>query len=87
MKLHLRNPLAFFDLETTGIMVSQDRIIELAILKVLPNGTKELKAMRAFAAKKPIKKLYGTFYDALGGYRSSKFLQDIMGNMPHEKIR
>ncbi len=46
MKLHLRNPLAFFDLETTGIMVSQDRIIELSILKITPNGSKELKTMR-----------------------------------------
>ncbi len=46
MKLHLRNPLAFFDLETTGIMVSQDRIIELSILKIMPNGSKELKTMR-----------------------------------------
>ncbi len=46
MKLHLRNPIAFFDLETTGIMVSQDRIIELAILKIMPNGSRELKAMR-----------------------------------------
>lgn len=46
MKLHLRNPLAFFDLETTGIMVSKDRIIELSFLKIMPNGSRELKTMR-----------------------------------------
>ena len=38
MELNLKNPLAFFDLETTGINIAQDRIVELAILKVMPNG-------------------------------------------------
>lgn len=38
MKLNIERPLAFFDLETTGINVSKDRIVEIAILKVLPNG-------------------------------------------------
>lgn len=38
MTLNLKNPLAFFDLETTGINISQDRIVELAILMVKPNG-------------------------------------------------
>jgi DNA polymerase-3 subunit epsilon len=38
MKLNIQRPLAFFDLETTGINVSNDRIVEIAILKVLPNG-------------------------------------------------
>ncbi|NJM25290.1 MAG: 3'-5' exonuclease [Bacteroidia bacterium] len=36
--LKLRNPICFFDLETTGTMVSQDRIIEIAIIKLTPNG-------------------------------------------------
>jgi len=38
MKLNLKIPLCFFDLETTGINVTQDRIIEIAVIKVLPNG-------------------------------------------------
>lgn len=38
MKLNLRNPLCFFDLETTGINISTDRIIEIAVLKLMPNG-------------------------------------------------
>ena len=37
--LHLKRPLAFFDLETTGTDVSKDRIIEIAILKMMPDGT------------------------------------------------
>lgn len=38
MKLILKNPLCFFDLETTGINITQDRIIEIAVIKMLPNG-------------------------------------------------
>lgn len=38
MKLNLKKPLAFFDLETTGVNVASDRIVEIAILKVLPDG-------------------------------------------------
>jgi len=38
MKLNLRIPLCLFDLETTGITITQDRIIEIAVIKVMPNG-------------------------------------------------
>lgn len=42
MKLNLTHPLAVFDLETTGVDVSNDRIVEIAIVKVMPDGsTKE----------------------------------------------
>lgn len=41
MKLNLSKPLAFFDLETTGTNVAQDRIVEIAILKVNIDNTKE----------------------------------------------
>lgn len=41
MKLTLTNSLAVFDLETTGLDVSKDRILEIAILKVHPDGTTE----------------------------------------------
>ncbi|MFZ6052647.1 exonuclease domain-containing protein [Halocola ammonii] len=39
MKLNLKRPLAFFDLETTGTNVATDRIVELAVVKVMPDGT------------------------------------------------
>ncbi|MDZ4823156.1 MAG: exonuclease domain-containing protein [Flavobacteriales bacterium] len=39
MKLNLKKPLAFFDLETTGTDVGKDRIVEIAIVKVMPDGT------------------------------------------------
>lgn len=38
MNLNLKNPLVFFDLETTGTNITTDRIIELAYVKVFPNG-------------------------------------------------
>jgi DNA polymerase III subunit epsilon len=38
MKLNLRNPLCFFDLETTGINTAHDRILEIAVIKMMPNG-------------------------------------------------
>lgn len=38
MKLNLRNPLCFFDLETTGINIANDRIIEISVIKLMPNG-------------------------------------------------
>ncbi|MBX2916805.1 MAG: 3'-5' exonuclease [Cyclobacteriaceae bacterium] len=38
MKLNLKKPLCVFDLETTGVNISQDRIIEIAVIKVMPSG-------------------------------------------------
>ena len=46
MKLNLKRPLIFFDLETTGINVTSDRIVELCYIKVFPNGNEESKSMR-----------------------------------------
>lgn len=46
MGLNLRNPLVTFDLETTGISVSNDRIVEYSFIKLLPNGEEELRTQR-----------------------------------------
>ncbi len=43
MELQLNRPICFFDLETTGIDVVKDKIVEISILKVFPNGNKESK--------------------------------------------
>ena len=43
MKLKLEKPIVFFDLETTGVNIGTDRIVEISILKVFPNGNKESK--------------------------------------------
>jgi DNA polymerase-3 subunit epsilon len=41
--LQLRKPLAFIDLETTGVNIATDRIVEIAIVKINPNGTRQVK--------------------------------------------
>jgi len=46
MKLNLTRPIVFFDLETTGIDIVNDRIVEICLLKVFPNGNEESKVMR-----------------------------------------
>jgi DNA polymerase-3 subunit epsilon len=43
MNLELTKPLAFFDLETTGLNIASDRIVEISIIKLMPNGDKEIK--------------------------------------------
>jgi len=43
MRLQLTRPICFIDLETTGINVSTDKIVEIAIVKILADGTKQVK--------------------------------------------
>lgn len=43
MQLKLEKPIIFFDLETTGIDIARDRIVEISILKLFPNGNRESK--------------------------------------------
>src|SRR2546428_3718280 len=46
MQLKLKRPLAFFDLETTGVNIASDRIVEISILKIMPDGSTEVKTKR-----------------------------------------
>lgn len=46
MRLNLKNPLVFFDLETTGINIVKDRIIEISYVKVFPDGKEESNTLR-----------------------------------------
>ena len=43
MELSLKKPIVFFDLETTGVAVAKDRIVEISVFKIYPNGNKESK--------------------------------------------
>lgn len=43
MSLQLQRPVAFIDLETTGVNLSTDRIIEIAIVKIMPDGSRQVK--------------------------------------------
>ena len=46
MKLDLKNPLVFFDLETTGMNIAHDRIVEISYLKIFPDQREEVKTIR-----------------------------------------
>jgi len=46
MRLNLKNPIIFFDLETTGINIASDRIVEISYLKVDLNGNETSKTLR-----------------------------------------
>jgi DNA polymerase-3 subunit epsilon len=46
MKLNLKRPLAFFDLETTGTNIGSDRIVEISVIKLNPDGSEEVMTYR-----------------------------------------
>lgn len=46
MEIKLKKPIVFFDLETTGINPASDRIVEISLLKVMPNGSETSKTYR-----------------------------------------
>jgi DNA polymerase-3 subunit epsilon len=46
MQLNLKNPIIFFDIETTGLNIAKDRIVEISAVKVFPNGKEEIKTRR-----------------------------------------
>ena len=46
MELNLKRPLVVFDLESTGLNITEDRIIELSYVKVFPDGHEESKTFR-----------------------------------------
>ncbi len=54
MILNLKNPIIFFDLETTGIDIVNDRIVEISMLKVLPGGECEPPKSRRINPEMPI---------------------------------
>ena len=68
MKLNLKKPIAFFDLETTGVDISKDRIVEIAIVKVNPNQSTETKTMRinpTIPIPKDASKIHGIYDEDL----------------------
>lgn len=46
MKLNLKRPIIFFDLETTGVDTSKDRIVEISLVKVMPDGEEIVKTRK-----------------------------------------
>ena len=46
MKLNLKRPIVFFDLETTGVDTAKDRIVEISMVKVMPDGEQIVKTRK-----------------------------------------
>ena len=46
MELHLKKPIIFFDLETTGTNITTDRSVEISMIKIMPNGTENERTIR-----------------------------------------
>jgi len=46
MKLNLNRPLAFFDLEATGTNIGADRIVEISVIKLNPDGSEDVRTWR-----------------------------------------
>ena len=46
MKLNLKRPIVFFDLETTGVDTAKDRIVEISMVKVMPDGEEIVKTRK-----------------------------------------
>ena len=46
MRIQLHKPIVFFDLETTGVNIASDRIVEISRVKVFPNGEEMRKTYR-----------------------------------------
>ena len=84
MKLKLRNPLIFFDLETTGTDVVKDRIVELSYLKIHPDGSEETKTWR-INPQMPISpeatSIHGISYDDI---KDSPTFQQIAQTLANE---
>lgn len=81
--LNISRPLAFFDLETTGIHISRDRIVEIAILKVLPGGETQSRVERinpGIPIPAEASKIHGIYDADVAGKPSFKELStDLMG--------
>lgn len=45
MQLNLTKPLVFFDIETTGLNIGKDKIVEISLLKIMPDGSEESKTL------------------------------------------
>jgi DNA polymerase-3 subunit epsilon len=59
--LNLKKPLAFIDIEATGMNVTTDRIVEIAIIKTLPDGARTIKR-KLFNPQIPIPQFFFLSY-------------------------
>lgn len=81
MKLELKNPVIFLDLETTGINIVTDRIVEIALLKINIDGSEEEKVMRInpeMPIPDEVSKIHGIYYDDIKDESTFKEVAKIL---------
>jgi DNA polymerase-3 subunit epsilon len=84
MQLNLNKPICFFDLETTGINITSDRIVEISILKVFPNGNEERKTWRVnpeMPIPKEVSEIHGIYDEDIADKPTFKELAKEIYNM------
>ncbi|MBU2526906.1 MAG: 3'-5' exonuclease [Bacteroidetes bacterium] len=84
MELALNKPICFFDLETTGTQISQDRIVEISILKIFPNGNKESKTWLVnpeIPIPEEVVKIHGITNEKVANEPTFKELSSTIWNM------
>ena len=84
MQLNLTKPICFFDLETTGINITHDRIVEISILKVFPNGTEESKTWLVnpeMTIPKEVIEIHGITNEKVANEPTFKELAKVVYNM------
>lgn len=84
MQLNLTKPICFFDLETTGVNITSDRIVEISILKVYPNGKEESKTWRVnpeMPIPKEVTEIHGISDDDVADKPTFKALAKEVYNM------
>lgn len=81
MNLKISKPICFFDLETTGVNISNDRIVEISILKIFPNGNKESKTWLVnpeISISEEVSKIHGITNEMVRNEPTFKFIaQDV----------
>jgi DNA polymerase III subunit epsilon len=70
MNLNLKRPLVFLDIEATGLNISSDRIVEIALLKVQPNGNRESRVYKinpTIPIPDEVSKIHGIYDNDVAG--------------------
>ena len=82
MNLHLKNPLVCFDLETTGINVTRDRIVEFSMVKLMPNGERIIKTKKinpTIPIPLETSKIHGIYDGVIAGAPTFKSVANRLG--------
>lgn len=81
MNLNLANPIVFFDLETTGVNIAKDRVVEISVLKVYPHGKEEQKTIR-INPEMPIPKEASAIHGIYDEDVNARFSRGLPRNWP-----